>query len=107
MELTDIQNHIIQRFRPFCFTFASPLATSMCKENELTPAELLKPFFDTRKEQLIFNQSILKDFVVDVFDAPKSKELTQVQYEERKELLLNYPPSIDFVKCLIKSSQRK
>ncbi len=101
MEVYDIKEYIIRHYRPSCIVFATPEAAKMCTENNLTPAELLRPFADMRKEQIIFNSFeksayVLKDFVVDLFDSEEYEQAPEQQREICRKVLDLTPPYFSF-----------
>ena len=94
IEVNNIQDYVIQRFRPFCIVFSSSLANSMCEINNLTAAELLRPFFDIRGELISFDKVIFKNCLINVFDSETFRETPTEQYEVRKKILNDNPPNI-------------
>jgi len=72
--IRDIKDYVIRQFRPSCIVFSTPSAQAMCRENNLTPAELLSPFGDISNEIININTSEknthqLHNFVVEFFDS--------------------------------------
>jgi len=101
MEVYNIKEFIIRSFRPTSLVLATPGANLLCAENSLNPAELLSPFCDFRKEQIIFNMFdksayLLNDFVIDLIGI----EDYRIEEEKRREIcrnvLENNPPKFNF-----------
>ncbi len=96
MEMYDIKDYIVTQFRPLCVVFATPQAAQLCADNGLSPAELLRPFADLRKEQVIFRANstsayVLKDFVVDMCDGEEFQS-PELHLKARTRALVNAPP---------------
>ncbi len=98
----DIRDYIIRQFRPSCMVLSSPKAVALCGENNLSPAELLRPFGNLSKEQLIITPSekgayLLKDFQVDFYDGQDYVKMpASTQMKARRQVLENNPPYFDF-----------
>lgn len=102
MEAYDIKDYIIRQFRPSCMVLTSALANQMCKENNLSPAEFLRPFADLRREQLCISLPerqpyFLKDFVMDLYDsADYDKTPASTHLKVRRVVLEANPPYFNF-----------
>jgi len=102
MDAYDIKDYIIRQFRPSCIVFASAGAKLVCKENNLSPAELLRPFADMRKDQLTISTSekvsyFLKDFILDFYDyTDYDKTPASTHIKARHQILRNNPPNFNF-----------
>ena len=69
MEGNDIKEYMVKQFRPSAMVFSSPTAKQICKENDLTPAELLRPFSGIRMEQKFINMgNVEKEFRMALYD---------------------------------------
>ena len=97
----EVRDCITQLFRPSCIVFSSPGAKKIFKQNNLSPAEFLRPFADLRKEQLIININeksftSLKDLMVDFFDSSDyDSPSMQIRQKFYKEIIhLNSPQFI-------------
>ena len=102
MEAYDIKDYIIRQFRPSCIVFSSAAARQICKENNLSPSELFRPFADMRKDQLTICTSekvsyFLKDFVLDFYDSGDyDKSPASVHLKARHQIIASNPPYFSF-----------
>ena len=98
--MEDIKSYVIRQFRPSCLVFSSEAAQAVCKDNSLTPAELLRPFGDLRNDQVTVSTSeksghLLKDFVVDFYDVVDYElVLPHDQVNERLVVLRKHAPEL-------------
>jgi len=100
MKVVDIQDSIIKYFRPCCVVFPSPLASSMCADNNLSPAEFLKPFFDLRREYVHFDEIVLRDFMMNAYDYRDYLSTQEIQYNQRRDVLLANHPALNLEKVI-------
>lgn len=90
---------VVQRFRPSSIVFSSDKAKEICMENNLSPAELLRPFADLRREKIAVSTSektnhYLANFLLDFYDSPDyERSIASVQLQARHDVLANNPPS--------------
>jgi len=96
MEPNEVKDYIIKHFRPSAIVFSSPTAKQLCEENNLTPAELLRPFAGIRIKKGSANPdkpSILREFYTNFFDDTEY-EITPLstQADMRKILLERHKP---------------
>ncbi len=102
MESYDIKGYIIRQFKPSCIVFSSAQAKQICKENNLSPAELLRPFADMSKEQLPISvsekySSTLRDFALDFYDSSDyERSPASVHFKARRAALESNAPLFSF-----------
>jgi len=101
MEAYDIKDYIIRQFRPSCIVFSTAQAKQLCKENNLSPAELLRPFGDLRKDQNVITLDKiaygLKDFLIDFYDSMDYERTpASTHMKARKQVLEANPPFFSF-----------
>eukprot|EP00826_Nyctotherus_ovalis_P028755 TRINITY_DN22679_c0_g2_i1.p2 TRINITY_DN22679_c0_g2~~TRINITY_DN22679_c0_g2_i1.p2 ORF type:complete len:161 (-),score=31.84 TRINITY_DN22679_c0_g2_i1:144-626(-) len=97
MEASDVKDYLVRQFRPSAIVFSSPTAKQLCGENNLSPAELLRPFAGIRIKQGNINPDkvSLREFRMDFFDDSEYEPLLpSAQITIRKSLLdRNKPPT--------------
>eukprot|EP00826_Nyctotherus_ovalis_P032561 TRINITY_DN26234_c0_g1_i1.p1 TRINITY_DN26234_c0_g1~~TRINITY_DN26234_c0_g1_i1.p1 ORF type:complete len:135 (-),score=32.52 TRINITY_DN26234_c0_g1_i1:293-697(-) len=98
--MEDIKNYVVRQFRPSCLVFSTESARAMCRENYLTPAELLRPFGDLRNEVISMfagekNGYQAREFVIDFYDVWDYELVaSHVQLNVRHAVIRKHAPEL-------------
>ena len=100
MDVYQMKKYIFKQFSPSAIVFSSPAAIKICDENNLTPAEFLRPFSNIRRKQLISSSSkdtCIKDYQVNFLDSYDYERIpASVNLNERRKILLENEPHYNF-----------
>ena len=84
--MSSFQHWLSKTFKPCCLVLCSDKAKSILAENNLTPAEFLRPLgdFRSKKVNIQFNEKdkeliSLNDFFFDFYDNEQYKQISQDQ----------------------------
>jgi len=97
MEVNQLKEYIIRLFRPSVIVFSSNAVKEICKENNLSPAELLRPFSNVRRDVVSGRETINQHFRFNFFDSsdyerkPASFRLTAT-----RQALIDNKPEYNF-----------
>lgn len=106
--MEDIRSYVTRQFRPSCLVFSTESARAMCKDNCLTPAELLRPFGDFRNEVISMfagdkNGYQAREFAMDFYDVWDYELVpSHVQLNVRHTVIRKHAPDLplqDVIHC--------
>ena len=102
MDVSDFKDYIISQFKPSCMVFSSPGAKKIFNENNLSPAEFLRPFGDMKNELFVLtvsekNSVYIKNFQLDFFDSTDYEKIPMSsQLKSRHKIIEMNSPHFTF-----------